>query len=186
MSYETVTLRDCGPFCCQVMPTHSRFSSLGLLPFAAIGVKSLGVPIVGKLFGSIFGGETPAQAAARYAKNVANFGRAIVPMHVKLHPGSAAAQRWRQRIAPLPASPVLPTGPSPAVPFTNTIDKPTPGSQAMMMVPTSMAESGPASGGGVESSNGAAPTPAPSMAGAGPLIVGGLILFAVSRFKRKR
>jgi len=118
-----------------------------------------------------------AQTRARFA--AAGLGTGLSRILSRAFPESPTGVKLGRRVTPLPrlTQPVV----DPVV-MTPVPDR---SAQAVMSVPASMAEMGPASGGGAESlpeSNGAA-TPAPGMDPKmiGALLVGGLVLFALSR-----
>jgi hypothetical protein len=201
VSYEVVTLRDTMPGCCCVRPTKAQTSAVGVEPIATLGLIGPGAGfaaagLISNLFGSQ--GPTPAQMAYNLlpklqAKVAATTSGSSTPADAALTRAAFAARgvgtalnRVMSRAFPGKVSPSFAPQP-PAVTLTPVVATPVPvgAGVSAMDVPASMTAGGDiATGAGAESTPDAAPAAPASGFSAAPFIIGGLLIFAMTRRHR--
>lgn len=209
MSYEVVTLRGAMPGCCRMRRTDAIDPTLGIVPIAVVGLKTVGKLVVGKIFGSIMGdpekraraaaadavaaARSPAEKTADAQATMAAFrarglGTALDQV-LGRKAGPGKLPRGMNPVAPGPSrvfSPAVMPAPTPVV----ATPLPSDSSQAYMDTPQTMTASagGASYGAGADSDASAetkaavTPSPLPFL----PLIIGGVILLAFSRPRRQR
>jgi hypothetical protein len=195
VSYEVVTLRDTMPGCCCVRPTKAQTSAVGVEPIATLGLIGPGAGfaaagLISNLFGSQ--GPTPAQMAynllpklqAKVASTPAD--AALTRAAFAARGVGTALNRVMSRAFPGKVSPSFAPQP-PGVTLTPAVSAPVSsgGGVSTMSVPDSMTSGGAtATGAGAESTPDAAPAAPASGFSAAPIIIGGLLIFAMTRRHR--